>query len=525
MNVNKAAYEIATLLGPTHEYSVVLFNVLNLAYYDSERLKKPLDLNEQFYNGKYAADEVHLFQLHKAVDYYVHNIEGTFSSQKERPNAILVGTDAGHTTEEKEDEIMGVIQHHAQGLGIDKTLSSKGMLSIKKESDEDYKQAKQRLFDLIYADKKFEEYVPVKFIFLRCVLHSTDKLFITSAELSEYAKACYINSPEEEEQFVDLFHKCCSLIVFPPKSGYVILKLENFLKGIEILYRNRENLNEEDKDQLKYGILSKKVARYFWSDVCGKESVSHYEFYTSVLLKFGLMVEIANDNYFMPSLRSTYDKTTPTATSNSLIIVYDKSLLPFHKQCEFVTYFGSFSNASYKTTLTKCSAYNVIKFDCVDKCHNVEVIITIRFRSDFLELFITSKSACSEDIYIQIYDFLKKSCVMALNNMEFRGLHYNLAIVCPESEKSGLHFIKFRHNETSLLHGCSLDDCKFNGNKDLDSHPAIHWVNTDSQREPDILHPLSKLGVLISQGLNFWGEEVHASSLSICSWFFKPDFS
>lgn len=497
MNVNKAVYEVATILGTTYKYNVILFSVLNLAHYTLERLRQPLDLTDEFYEGKYAGEELHLFELHRGVQYFVHNIEGTFACQRDRPNTLLVGTDASHLPDNKICNQMRLIEDYAQSIRIEKALSPAGLLFIK--NDGDYEKVKRHFFQIVDNDKEFEVYIPMKFIFLRCVLYSTNKLFITRAELENYAKACHIVEAEEVNKFLDLFCKCCSICVFPTEDEhrcFVILQPAKFLQGLEKLYKNRASLTQEDRDQLKYGLFSEGLARDLWSD-CGTESVSRYKFYTSVLISFGLMLKLKDSSklFFMPSLRSTYDTELPTAKSNSLIIIYSISLLPFHKQCEFVTFFENASNDCYKIVMKECSSYNVIKFGCsVIRRHGVAVEFSIRFRCEFLELLLTPSSTSSEEMNVQVSSFLKTTCIKLLNNicMDFRGLRYNLAIVCPFSEGSRPHFIKFSTLETSLSgHSCDTRRCKFNTDGyDLESHPAFHWVKSEFQGDRKYaIHP------------------------------------
>ena len=75
INANKAAYEIVFILGSSHS-SVMLFNVLNLFHYTREKLMSPLDLSDEAtYHGKYKGEDVHLFKLHTALEYFVHTTE------------------------------------------------------------------------------------------------------------------------------------------------------------------------------------------------------------------------------------------------------------------------------------------------------------------------------------------------------------------------------------------------------------------------------------------------------------------
>ena len=190
VNVNKAAYEIVTILGSTHKYmyNVILFSVLNLAHYTLERLRQPLNLDDEFYKEKYTGDELHLFELHRGLEYFVHNIEGTFSRQRDRRNALLVGTDAGHLPEDKICSQIRVIDEYAQRIHIDKAFSPAGLLFVKKDDAKDYEKVKRKFFEMVDKDKEFEAYVPMKFIFFRCFLHSTESSSLLELSLRNMPK-------------------------------------------------------------------------------------------------------------------------------------------------------------------------------------------------------------------------------------------------------------------------------------------------------------------------------------------------
>lgn len=273
----------------------------------------------------------------------------------------------------------------------------------------------------------------------------------------------------ELDSFLDLFRKCCSLCVFKTKTYIcVVLQPVNFVKGLEKLYKDR------DRNQLEYGMLPKELAGSFWNE--------NEEFFTSVLISFGLMVEVDDSKFFMPSLRLKYDTGTPTRESDSLIVLYKNvSLLPFHKQCEFVTFFQNVRHEKYKITLRECSDYNVTKFTCHATSGVMEV--AIRFRCDYLELNI-AESTCSDSSKVEMAGLLKELCINLLNRMEFRGFRSHLAIVCPYS-KEAPHWLTFKdQNLAQLENRCSDPPCDFHVHSyDLSVHPAYHWVKSEVKAE------------------------------------------
>jgi hypothetical protein len=274
MNVNKAAYEVVTVLGSTVKHNVLLFSLLNLAHYTKERLKNPLDLTEDFYQGKYSGEELHMFDLHKGFEYVVHSIEGTFALQRDRPNALMIGTGASNKSGDHCGQI-GVIDDYAQRIGIRNALSRASPMYLKKDDIKDYEAVKEEFFKMVDRDKEFEVYLPIRYIFLRCLLHSISKPFITRKELNTYAKACHME--KEVDAFLDIFSKCCSICVIPTKGdvdSFIVLQPSNALLGFEKLFKNRDSLSREDRDLLKDGLLSEKMAKRVWSvpDTCSEST-------------------------------------------------------------------------------------------------------------------------------------------------------------------------------------------------------------------------------------------------------------
>ena len=282
-------------------------------------------------------EKTHLYGLHRAFKYFVHHVEGTFASHRDSGDAILVGTrsekfESQSNLNSRKDEIFHLITDYAESIGIDKALAFKGEFILSQNLTENY-------FELIDRDKRFEEYVPMKFIFLRCFLHNTDKLFMTYEELKECATKCSLSSSEIEE-FLALFRKLCSLFHLKTRSegtSFVILQPTKFVKGLGRLYSSRASLPMDARLVLNNGLLSEKEARDIWSSP-GNESISRYDFYTSILTTFGMMIKVP-DYFFLPSLRLDYSRGRPSTESNSMIIKYNMALIPFHKLCLFVNVF------------------------------------------------------------------------------------------------------------------------------------------------------------------------------------------
>ena len=184
LSLNKAAYEVVFLLGSTYK-SVILLNCLNLFYYTEDKLRKHVEISDESIDSE---EKAHLYGLHQAFEYFVHHVEGTFALHRHSGDAILVGTHAEKFQSMSElnarkDNISRLITEYAQSINIDGALAFNGEVILSQELKEHY-------FELIDRDERFEEYVPVKFLFFRCFLHSMDKLFITYKELKDYATKC-----------------------------------------------------------------------------------------------------------------------------------------------------------------------------------------------------------------------------------------------------------------------------------------------------------------------------------------------
>ena len=487
INVNKAAYEVVTILGRMYK-SVILFNVLNLHHYTPERLRESLDLtNKSVYGSKYQHEKSHLMELHRAYEYFIHNVEGTFAFERDRGNALLVGTHADMFSSlaelgDRRQEVSQVILEHAERIQIEKALAYQGVIPISNSPD-DYEMLREKYFQLIDDNKSFEEYVPMKFFFLRCFLHSTDKLFITYDELKECAEICHISSSTELETFLALFQKLCSLFYLEKTTpSYVVLQPVKFVKQLECLYSNGE-INDHNYHN---GILSKQLAKSFW-ETTGDGSTGLYAFYTSVLISLGLMIPLESD-YFMPSIRSEYDTRRPTSESNSLIFLYNVSLIPFHKQCKFVKAFMEAKSDTIALKFKLCSSYNVVEFDCMSNGKHIAVA-SVRFRCKYLELFITNVTAPRATV-TALCSFLKTECIELLHKMCLDSvLRYDLAIVCPESEKDKPDFMIFdtlEEGEHTTVLSCHACLCKHN----ITSHPARNWVRAAFAGNPkNAIHP------------------------------------
>ena len=204
---------------------------------------------------------------------------------------------------------------------------------------------------------------------------------MTYEELKECATKCDL-SPTEIDELLALFRKLCSLFHLQTRregQSFVVLQPTKFVKGLDHLYSSRASLPKVDRLLLNNGLLSEKHARAIWSGP-GKESVSRYDFYTSILTTFGMMIQVP-DYFFLPSLRLDYSRDKPSTESNSMIIRYNTALIPFHKLCLFVDVFTKERSDQIDIVVKflPCADYNVVKSECV-KADKVIAIASVRFR-------------------------------------------------------------------------------------------------------------------------------------------------
>lgn len=487
INVNKATYEIAFIFGGSCS-SAIIFNVLNLFLYTDERLKAPIDLEDKVFEGDYSGEDVHIFKLHTAFEYFVHAVEANFKSYRDSGNTILVGTHADKLGSDAEVEkrlkkLSSEIGEFAEKIHIDKAF-----LSTKIFDSRNVNELLLKFLELIDKDHQFEEYVPLKFLFFRSLLSDKDKLFVTYDELKQLAIG--IIEENEIEKFLHLFQKCSSLFILDD-AGYVVLKPAEFIKNLNCLYTNRDLLSEEDLHLVSNGYLSKSLARSYWA--CGPV----YEFYTSVLAgaSVGLMVEIDCERYFMPSLRTEYDTSKPTSRSNSLLTRYNSiSHLPFHKQCDLVAFFQEKHDYDglYRLQLKDCSYYNVVKFSCLDDGKQAAEIF-VRFRRDFLELCISSPLN-HENIPTGIYSFLKTKWVSFLKEVgsTIPGFYYRLAIFCPNSTEDNIHLpsLYLPQHQDVRCRECAREQKSEEEVMQVDcTYPVKHWIEAACTNRKTVVQP------------------------------------
>ena len=503
IGVGKAVYELLIILGGSCR-NLLIINVLNLFRDHPDVLRKPVNLGDpKFYEGKYSGEDLELLKLNSALHYYMRAIESGVAHYREGCNTILVGTHADEfesdaKLKERVKQIETMIMGYAEEIGVESVINPDMIAVSNVKESNDYEKMRNILIRLIEERKQFEIDLPMRFLFLRCMLHSTKRLFITENKLNAYAVKCSINLENEIRRFIQIFHDCGSLLhLKTPQRAFIILRPVEFVQNLNRLYyiHSDQSFPKAVIEATECGIISEKLARSLWQG-CGYESISLCDFYISILLSIGLMVKLKKSDtapvYYMPSLCSKCDTAEPDVFSDSLIIDYSISAIPFHMLCGFVNHFQNHDHI----TLTKSPYCNVVNFAW--KSDDGAANITIRFCRQFLEISITDISEGSHSFLASIYSTVKTGCIEVLNKIRSDLVQFRCkySIICPKS-KDKPHFVQFNISDTSEGNlKCIKCDCS---EIELSKFPArLLWVQAAYQGNfQSTLHPDGKLLYLL----------------------------
>jgi len=490
MGINKAVFEVLSILSSEFK-NILLLNALSLEHAQGDWLYQPPNLKDTSrYGDRYSnrGDDELLMRLHSALNYYV---QFTIPTPCAPQSTLLVGTYADRLNEAElkmtRARVLQSVKGRAEAVGVAEAICPE-MITIDAQNSDQVLKVREALEGMIEKGG-FEDDVNLSWIFLRCVLFSTKKLFMSRTEALETAKKCGLESEEELEKFLKLYLSCGSIIYspsdrFPKLHEYIILNPIAFIEGLDRLYYADKNTSMPDKlkadvESTRNGFLSHALARHLWN-----EHKENCNFYLQVLQTLGLIVQVdeilkqpqaAGKIFFMPSLRPIHDPTMPDGDSNSLIVTYNVDALPYHKQSNFIVYLMGL----YKDQIEFIPDhhYNVIRF----KWNNPEAKTFIRFRGEFVEIGVEVDENHHQSIHQRavLCSILKTACIEIFNDtvQEFPGLNYDLAIVCPESKPpvKHLHFIPFntmQYSSSRLF--CPNCNCHI---EDADIHPDRKlWV-------------------------------------------------
>ena len=372
IGVNKAVFEIMSLLARKCR-GLVLLNLLSLKD-DAESLNKKLSLQDRSrYQGRYSdrKDDERVLQVQKAITYYARFI----SVCNRLPNSsLLIGTHKDSHEGNKEGlmklsaKVKSLVEQVVSGLGFGKVLHPQ-MLTINAQLAEDSKKVCETVEKMIMQDHRFEKEVPLTWILLRGVLQTTDKMFLQKTELWFYASDCGLQSLEELESWLKLFHNCMSIIysddgALPTLTQNIIIHPFKFVECLDRLYYADFDMELISKpnvhlDLLHRGILTYTFAGDIWPDDPEASSSRHKiqnekcNFMLRVLqdLKIATKLDLAiykseedpldisaaEQLYFVPSFRLYFSHSQLSKDSCSLIIIaFGIHQAPFDVYSEFL---------------------------------------------------------------------------------------------------------------------------------------------------------------------------------------------
>ena len=495
MGVNKAVFEVLSILSGKFK-NLLLLNVLSLKDAQGDRLYQPPDLKVgSRYGGRYShrGDDGMLMRLHSALKYYVQMVVPTARTPK---STLLVGTFADKLGEAElittRTRVLQSVKGRAEAVGVAEAIRPE-MVTINAQDRDEVLRVREVLEGMI-EHGGFEVDVKLSWIFLRCVLFSTKKMFMSRTEMMEVARKCGLESEEELEGFLKLYLSCGSIIYspsdeFPKLHEYIILNPIAFIEGLDRLYYAEQSSTVPDKLKTdvmatRNGFLSHVLASHLW-----KEHKENCDFYLQVLQNLGLIVQVdeilkrpkaAGKTFFMPSLRPVPDATMPKEDSNSLIVTHNIDALPYHKQSNFIVYLMGF----YKERIqfVPDHHYNVIRFRWSDP----EATTFVRFRGEFVEIGIEMDESHPQSTHHRavLCSILKTACIEIFDNtvLELPDLKYDLAIICPNSKppEKRLHFTPFyRVQNSSYRLFCTTCERHIEG---ADIHPERKlWIQAAYQ--------------------------------------------
>ena len=473
VGVNKAAFEILAILGSRCK-NIILLNMLNMERETPERFNKPPDLSDPVLYGKRyhpRKDGEKVMKLHSSLYYYMQHIIAA-GGYEQKGNTILVGTHKDRLShgdfKQRKKFLELAIMGHAAEIGTTDAICP-DMECINARDPDDCKRLQERIVKLIHHKKRFEYKVPITHLFFRCYLYNMKKLFISRKELVKEAHKCGMRDEEDIEKFLVVFNDCGSIFYsadgeFPLLKEYVILDPFQFIQALDRLYYV-DLMSLHDKPELfrtlqntHLGFLSDKLALELWPGE-GEGGMTEAQFLLHILKDLKVIVQIdrilprpteetkttpfcdeGQHCYFMPSLRPDFDTTEPKLDSNSLVVVYNVAMIPFHLQSDIVLYLQS--QVGKEITYDPKPFYNTVCFKWCDPKEQCEANITVRFRMEQIEVSIKfSKQAPRMSLVTHLFSALKTACVHLLQQLssQIKGFKYDLAIVCPLSNGGSSH--------------------------------------------------------------------------------------
>lgn len=502
VGVNRAVYEFMMAVKGRNK-NLLLVNVLNLFHFGKAAMVKPINLADPMYQkGNYGENQINLFKHRSALHIFVSCMQAASLSESSHttPNTLIVGTHADKFPSQperfaREKEVMDLLKHYSTNLGYQPNAYFPDMVSVKATEVEKCKKVQNALLELIDSNKDFRIDIPLKFMFLRYVLYSTKKLYMSRKEVIEYAKKCGIEHVSEVDEFLEIFRNAASIISSDDTTeflhDYVILLPVQFLRDLNMFYCIEADLTipVDLRETAQYGVLSERALKALWQGA-DKSNMAAWEFYVKVLENVLLLIDIGGGNYFCPSLRVQYSDVDIRPSS----LIISSSFASFSgKQLAFVKYLTE-QHKDLLRLSEECPDYNCVEFLSTKGTENGR--ITLRFFHNFIEVFVDPSNISSSHAD-SLYSLLKTDCVSIMNDIS--EMTYTFSAVCPKSslKPTDCHFvpIDILDGSKQRLH-CTV--CKL----DVNEVEGVHWVQAAYQGSVRAaLQAGGKLGYVLCRSL------------------------
>ena len=470
VGVNRGVYEVLSRLAPQCS-RMILLNTFSLTE-DANSLETVPQLSDSRYDGRYEerGDHRSLLRVQTKLQYLFNPL---CVCPAREANTLLVGTHHSKSlsreeVRERSERVLKTMKVKAEDHGRAHCLVP-GVVAVDSRNAEDVTKLKKALEGMINLGNQYELDLPLSWIFLRCFLAHTKKLYITLPELIAVAKKCSI-SGREVGQFLEVFSGCGSLIHIShlcPECAdqYVVLRPSEFLLEIDKLYyvhsakgADGEPLNIPDDPQQnhKVGCVSVELARRLWSE--GGRDEETYCFMLHSLRRMGVLAAkkqamgTLRDTtmYFMPSIRRDLTQMSLSPHSTSLFLILHSFLLSFSLLSEFVMHFQAVypRHVVFEQTTT----FNTVTFTWKEKTK-----FHISFMGEHVEIstdFAHLDKPVSLKERVALCSMLKSKCIQVMYHIQTSypelGLQYSMAIMCPHradpngngTGQDGAHFIE-----------------------------------------------------------------------------------
>ena len=481
--------------------NIILLNLIDISEYDQFKMLK--DDNEKYFGSP----------LHHLSS----SIEGVSREKPIIDRCAIIGTHkdkvrkvAGRdVSAEKAKSIKQQVDAYCADIGVpSKIIHDKVVVLDTSSPEETCQDVTNIITEIVIKNKNpFEVDVPLKFLFFRWFLHSTKQKYITRAHFIEQAKMCFIETDAEIEDFLSIFRNTGSIISTSLEGEFLhdnfILLPTDFLKDLCKLYSMKKDgtIPREYLASTAYGVVSDRTLRSLWQG--HTEAISVCDFFIKVLDNLGMLVQLDNDEYYIPSLKDAYDPKQPD--SDSLIITTDQPQIPLRKQVQFVKYFQNNEKlkGKFKFLRGSGSLRNFCNVTYFQQCIPEKQLPALRVRFSLRHIEVSVLEANLRDA--KTYSLLKTALVDIMNKVgeEYKSYRYKFNICCPKS-KGKMHFIPFEILDTSivdlkcmeLMNKNSKCDCKLS-NKEKKYSDRLLWIQAAFAGPPmAAIHPDGKSTVI-----------------------------